>query len=284
MTSKNSKKIDANENSETTNGQSGLMIENSRESRLFIKSIEKGILVLKAFDGTREQLSLSEISAITGMDISSAQRCIYTLCALGYLHKDPRTRNYELSVRVLDFAFHFLVSNALTSRAFPYLQQLSNETEETVTLTVLDGTEIVMVLRLMSRHVLVRSIMVGTRLPAFCTSSGLAMLAHLPQEQADEILKRSNLIKHTPQTINDPQVIRERLEHVRQKGYAITREEYYLGDISISSAITDTLGFSIGAVNIAVSKSRWGGDDDERRISRLVVEAAAVISKHGKHS
>jgi Transcriptional regulator len=254
------------------------------KSDLFINSIEKGMRVLKAFDGSQRQLSLTQISAMTGLDISSTQRCIYTLKTLGYLRKDPITRNYELTLRVVDFAFQYLSSSNLVNRAGPYLQQLGKETEEATNLTVLDGTEIVFLARLVSRYVLARSVIVGTRLPAYCTSSGLAMLAHIPEAQVEEILMQSNLVKYTPHTVVDPQAIRERLQAIRGKGYAHTKEEYYLGDISTAAPVRNASGYAIGAVNIAVAKSRWGGGEDEKRIADLVISAASAISEQGKRS
>lgn len=254
------------------------------KSDLFVNSIEKGMRVLKAFDGSQRQLSLTQISALTGLDLSSAQRCIYTLKTLGYLRKDPITRNYELTLRVVDFAFQYLSSSDLVNRAGPYLQQLGKETEEATNLTVLDGTEIVFLARLVSRYVLTRSVIVGTRLPAYCTSSGLAMLAHLPEGQVEEILLQSNLVKYTPHTVVDPKAIRERLQDIRGKGYAHTKEEYYLGDISTAAPVRNASGYAIGAVNIAVAKSRWGGREDEKRIADLVISAASAISEQGKRS
>lgn len=251
------------------------------KSPLFVNSIEKGMRVLNAFDGSRRQLSLSQISVLTGLDLSSAQRCIHTLTALGYLRKDPVSRNYELTLRLMDFAFHYLSSSELVNRAGPYLQQLSTETEEVTNLTVLDGAEIVFLARMVSRHVLTRSVVVGTRLPAYCTASGLAMLANLPEPQADGILGCSDLVRHTEHSVVDPKAIRERLREIRRKGYAHTREEYYLGDISTAAAVRDARGYSVAAVNIAIAKSRWAGAKDEKRIADLVIAAASAISGRG---
>ncbi len=221
---------------------------------------------------------MTEISTQTGMDISSVQRCTHTLTELGYLRKDPQSRRYELSIRVMDFAFSYLSSNELVKRAFPFLQQLSNETGETINLAVLDNTEIVILLRFTSQNVLVKSIMVGSRLPAFCTSSGLAMLAKMPKEQAENIINRSNLVYYTPHTVTDPIEIMSRLDNIRKIGYCITKEESFPGDISIASAITDPRGCVIGAVNIAISKSRWRGSEDEQRMADFVISTVEAMT------
>src|SRR5689334_12818198 len=94
-------------------------------SPLFVQSVEKAMKVLTAFDGSKRQLSLSEIASLTDLDNSAAQRFTYTLSVLGYLVKDPATRKYELSVRLLDFTYHYLASSDLVQRAAPVLQKLA---------------------------------------------------------------------------------------------------------------------------------------------------------------
>jgi DNA-binding IclR family transcriptional regulator len=247
-------------------------------SSLFVNSVDKAMKVMTAFDGSRRHLTLSQIAAATDMDMSSAQRFTYTLAELGFLKKDEESKSYELSPRLLDFAYHYLSSNELLSRATPYLLQLSRETSETSNVTVLDGTDIVFVQRIVSQHVLNPNVVVGSRSPAYCTAPGLAMLAHLPVEQVDAILARSALVQHTPRTVVQPRAIKARLEKIRAIGYAHTEEEYYLGDISTASAILDARGRPVAAINVAMVKPRWTGPDIERRISDLVISAASVIS------
>lgn len=247
-------------------------------SPLFVNSVEKAMRVLTAFDGAKPRLTLSQIAAITEMDMSSTQRFTYTLARLGYLRKNEESKTYELAPKLVDFTYHYLASNELVSRATPYVMQLSRETEEATNVTVLDGVDILFVLRVVSRHVLTPNVIVGTRLPAYCTASGLAMLAHLPDEEVTEILKRSNLVQHTPHTIAAPKAIKDRLQKIRSQGYAHSEEEYFLGDISTAAAIVNASGRAIGAINVAVAKPRWKGQKDEARISGLVIAAAAAIS------
>ncbi len=234
--------------------------------------------VLTAFNGKQPRLSLSQIASRTGLDLSAAQRFTYTLSGLGYLIKDPFTKTYALAPKMLDFSYYYLASNELVNRAAPYLRQLSHETEETTNITVLEGTDIVFTLRIVSRHVLNPQVITGSRLPAYCTAPGLAILANLPQGDAQAILEKSDLVAHTPHTVTDPGKIMERLSAIRRQGYSHTEDEYYLGDISTAAAILDAHGHPIGAVNVAVSRTRWHGIEDQKRISNLVIAASAAIS------
>jgi IclR family pca regulon transcriptional regulator len=247
-------------------------------STLFVNSVEKAMRVLTAFDDKHARLSLSQIAALTDLDLSAAQRFTYTLTVLRYLVKDPFTKTYSLSPRLLDFAFHYLASNELVTRAAPYLRQLSQETEETANITVLDGTDIVFTLRIVSPHVLNPNVITGSRLPAYCTAPGLAIMSRLPEEEVHGILDNSELIEHTPQTVADRPGILERLALFRKRGYSHTKGEYYIGDISTAAPIVDARGYPVAAVNVAVSRTRWRGAKDEQRISNLVIAAAGAIS------
>lgn len=247
-------------------------------SSLYVQSVEKAMMVLTAFDGSKRQLSLSEIAAITGFDLSATQRFTFTLAALGYLFKDPESRKYELSPKLLDFTYHYLTSNELVSRATPYLQQLGSETEEATNLTVLDDTDIVFVLRIVSRNVFNAHVITGSRLPAYCTAPGLAILATLGDGEVDDILSRTNLVAYTSATVHQPRKIKERIVQIRKQGYAHTEDEYFVSDISTAAAITNSHGRAVGAVNIAVARSRWQAERDEQRFADLVISTASAIS------
>ncbi len=250
----------------------------STESTLYVQSVEKAMKVLTAFDGSKRHLSLSEIAAATGLDISAAQRFTFTLSALGYLLKDAQSKKYELSPKLLDFTYHYLVSNELVSRAAPYLQQLAAETEEATNLTVRLDTDIVFVLRIVSRSVFNANVIVGSRLPAYCTAPGLALLATLDDAEVDDILARTNLVQFTPATVAQPRKIKERLARIRKQGYAHTEDEFFMGDISTAAAVVNQDGRAIGAINIAVPRVRWNAERDERRFADLVIQTAGALS------
>ncbi len=246
-------------------------------SSLYVQSVDKAMKVLMAFDGSQRQLSLSDIAALTGMDLSAAQRFTHTLATLGYLNKDS-SKKYELSPRLLDFTYHYLTSSELVTRAAPYLQQLSADTEEATNLTVLDGTDIVYVQRIVSRHVFNASVIIGTRLPAWCTAPGQALLATYSDDEVSDIFDRSQFVQHTPATITDRGQIWASIEQIRQRRYAHTEDQFFYGDVSTAAAIVDGNGRGIGAVNLAVSRSRWVPERDTKRYADLVISAASSIS------
>ncbi|WP_114216575.1 IclR family transcriptional regulator C-terminal domain-containing protein [Ochrobactrum sp. 3-3] len=252
-------------------------VSNDRDP-LLVQSVEKAFRVLRAFDGSRPTLSLSQIAEETGLDISAAQRFTYTLTKLGYLTKSSETKRFELGVKALDFGYHYSRASVLVERGTPYLLHLSKTTEETVNLTVLDETDIVFVQRFMSRHVLNNDVVTGMRLPAYCTAPGIAILSALSDAEANAVLDRSHLHPYTPHTTWNRDELNAKLKQAAAKGYATAFEEYFHGDLSFASPILDARGHPYGAINIAVSRSRYTPEEAEEKYAPLVTAAARSIT------
>ncbi|MCZ4354837.1 helix-turn-helix domain-containing protein [Roseovarius aestuarii] len=245
---------------------------------LMVQSVAKAFRVLEAFDSGHPRMTLSQIAQRTDLDLSGAQRFAHTLQVLGYLDKDPKTRQFELTVKSLDRAYHFTRSSRLVDRALPILQYLSKETEETVNLTVLDGTEIVFISRFLSRHVLNTDVIIGTRLPAYCMAPGRAILSAMPPEDAEAILAASDIKAHTPNTITDLQALRASIEQTRLDGYATAFEELYRGDGSVAAPILGADGHVMGAVSVAASTLRYSRTAMIETFATMIVAAARSIS------
>jgi DNA-binding IclR family transcriptional regulator len=246
---------------------------------LMVQSVEKAFRVLEAFDPQHATMSLSQVASFAGLDKSAAQRFTHTLEKLGYLRKDPESKRFELTTRTLKLGHNYTRASALIERAVPYLMHLSKETEETINLTVRDDTEIVFVLRFLSKQVLNPEVTIGTRMPAFCTAPGVAMLSCMGPEEARAILKRSDLRAYTPSTTCEMDRLLEKLAASAQRGYATAYEEFYHDDLSIAAAALTARHEPACAVNIAVSRSRYTPQEAEKRFAPLVVAAARSISQ-----
>ncbi|MEA2779880.1 MAG: IclR family transcriptional regulator, pca regulon regulatory protein [Rhodospirillaceae bacterium] len=245
---------------------------------LMVNSVEKALRILRAFDGSRRRLGLSQIAEAAGLDVSTAQRFTYTLLQLGYLRKDEASRLYALSPKNLEFGRRYLQSSELVERAMPYLLHLHQSCGETTNLTLLDGEDIVFVSRFLSRNLFNVDVVVGTRLPAFCTAPGLAMLARLDPGEAEAILRRSDRRAFTAHTVTDVRGILARLATIRSDGFAVACQEVFHGDISVAAPILDAAGRPEGAINLASSTARWTVAQARETYSPMVVAAAASAS------
>jgi PcaR/PcaU/PobR family beta-ketoadipate pathway transcriptional regulator len=250
---------------------------------LFVASVEKAFRVLHLFTSAKVQLSFSEVAQRSGIGKSAAQRFLYTLHTLGYLIQDPASRSYRLSSKLLALSQSYSRTDVLREKASALLEEANRRTEETVNLTVLDGTEVVYILRFPSKHVVSVNLTVGTRLPAFCTAPGRAILAHLEPREADRVLAGSRLLKRTETTRTDPDLIRKALEQARRQGYCITDQEAFVGDISIAAPVFDEAGAVIAAVNVAVPTPRWSMARARRKLAAEVKDVARRISDALSH-
>jgi DNA-binding IclR family transcriptional regulator len=248
-------------------------------SSLFIGSTEKAFQVLHAFDGPQRHMTLADIARAARLDRSAAQRLVYTLETLGYLRRVADTRNYALTLKVLQFSNSYIRANELIDKASPYLLEISRSLGETTNLHELDGSEIVFVARFPGQHLFNIDIVVGSRLPAFFTASGTAILSRLSDAEQRDILARTELKQITPYTQIDPSILMKRVRRAGERGYAVITNETVMGDIAVAAAITDEHGRAVAAINVSVPTSRWTPEKAEAELAQHVQVAATSISK-----
>jgi IclR family transcriptional regulator, pca regulon regulatory protein len=256
----------------------------TRESPLFIQSLEKGVAVLLAFGPRNETMNLGEIAAATGIGKSAAQRFAYTLEALGYLRKDPVTRRYSLTVATLAMGYRYLLVNRTVERANAFLLDLNRACKETVNFSEPDGTDMVYVGRFPTSRTTPVHMPLGRRLPMYCTSSGRAYLSCLPPEERERVLRASNRVAYTRSTVTSLPRLRDICEKAAISGYACAESEYYAGDLNVGAAVVDSEGRPIGAVNISVPSTRWTLEDMKRELAPLVIQTARLISTRQPNS
>ncbi len=249
-----------------------------RKSPLFMGSAEKLFQVLHAFDGPQRELPLSQIAKLAALDRSATQRVVHTLETLGYLMRISQSRNYELTAKNLQFGYNYLKGSELVGKASPYLLDLSRSVGETVNLLKLDGNDVVYLARFPGQHIINIGIAVGRRLPALFTASGTAILSRLPPARVEAVLVNANLRALTPQSLLDPQRLRDRIRLAGERGYALVVGETVLGDISVAACITDERGEALAGISISVPTTRWSEERAEAELTKHVQLVAATLS------
>jgi len=215
----------------------------------FVQSLDRGLAVIRAFGAERPSLTLSEVARQTGLSRAAARRFLHTLVELGYVGSDGR--EFHLRPRLLELGYAYLSGLSLPEIAQPHLQRLSDETGESSSVAVLDEDEIVYVARVAVPRIMSVSIAVGSRLPAFATSLGRAIVASRPSEFRDEFLRRAELRPLTSHTIIDRAVLSDELERVAAQGWSLVDQEFQEGSRSIAAPIRDYTGAVVAAVNVA---------------------------------
>jgi IclR family transcriptional regulator, pca regulon regulatory protein len=217
----------------------------------FNGSLAKGLLVLEAFRGDRSRLSITDVAKLTGMDRASARRSLLTLAELGYAAYDGKY--FTLTPRVLRLGTGCLAAMALPQRVQPWLDDLSERIGESVSVSILDETEIVYVARAAQRRVMSIGLMPGSRLPAYCTSMGRILLAALPDEEVRSILDASDLAPRTSATLTEPEQILQRIAQARNEGFTVVDQEVEIGLRSIAVPLVDSRGRIVAALNTGVA-------------------------------
>lgn len=248
------------------------------ERSLFVNSLQKGFAILTAFSREQPRLTLAQLTRLSGLDKSAAQRFVFTLHAMGYLVKDEDTKQYRLSPRVLELGYAYLYSDRIIETAQPFLVEAQRQTGETANLAVLDGSDIILVARLPSQHVVSLNIQVGLRIPAIYSASGLAILSCLEPAERDGLLRRAELKAHTRRSLTKPAEIRALIAKARSDGYALVHAQYFANDISIAAPITDKAGRPLGAVSISAPDTRIALEEALARFLPAAKDAARKAS------
>jgi IclR family pca regulon transcriptional regulator len=252
---------------------------NGSESGLFVASVEKAFRVLDLFKASHAELGLSEVAAKSGIGKSAAQRFLYTLQMLGYLNQNPTTKAYRLSSKLFELSASYIPENLLREKAEPILERANRQCEETINLTILDGTEVTYIVRFPSKHVVSVNLTVGTKLPAFCTAPGRAILAHVEPTIVEAALARPLLVRRTEFTETDPAKLREILKQVKRQGYALCDQEAFVGDISAAAPVMNGAGQVVAAVNVAVPFPRWSVTKAQRQLVPIIKDVAKEVSE-----
>ncbi|MFX1758675.1 IclR family transcriptional regulator domain-containing protein [Rhodococcus sp. As11] len=244
--------------------------------RDFIQSIERGFAVLHAFDDKDPNPTLAELAAKTDLSRPAVRRILLTLQKLGYV--TSQGTRWSLTPRVLSIGQHYTVSHTLVDSALPKLVEIAEHTNESASLGVLDGTEVVYAARVPVRRIMSINVSVGTRVPAYATSMGRALLAWSPRELVDHILDRTQFERLTSATIDNPDDLRTELAHVRSRGYALTAAELEEGLITIAAPVFDPSGHAVGVLACSTSTGRHTLESFRDLTAKRVVDCAERLS------
>jgi IclR family pca regulon transcriptional regulator len=221
----------------------------------FMTSLARGLAVIQAFSQRRHHLTISQVSTTTGLSRAAVRRCLYTLAKLGFAGSDDN-RHFFLRPRILALGHSYISSMPLATAAQPVLEHISHLLHESCSIATLDGVEIVYIARANVTRIMSIDLGVGSRLPAFCTSMGRAILANLPPEELESVLSRVEFKRYTERTITNPAKLTQALRQIRRDGYSIIDQELEHGLRSMAVPIQNPNGKVVAALNIGAHAQR----------------------------
>lgn len=250
------------------------------DSKSLVLSLAKGFRVMEVFSAQEPEMTISEIAERAELDAGTTFRLVKTLVMLGYVRQIAGTKRYSLAYKVLDLGFNAIGRMDLHTIARPLLRSLVGRVNEAASLAVLDGAEVVYVERVqfgLGRLGVTQRI--GSRVPAYCTAVGHAILAYYPVEERMKILTSRERVKLTPNTPVSVAEIEARLKKVRETGYALSDQDTVLGVQVIAAPILDPDGQPWGAVSAAAPSFSCTIKEFVKHSAQPVLDAAEAIGK-----
>jgi DNA-binding IclR family transcriptional regulator len=235
--------------------------------------VDRALSLLAAFDASRSQLTLAELSRRSGIPISTTLRLATRLLSWGALERDEQGR-YVIGLRLLEVASLAPRGHGLRQVAMPYMSDLAEVTRQHVQLVVREGMQATLVERLSDRGAAPVQYRVGGRLPLASTAAGLVLLAYAPREVQEEFLAQP-IYRQPDNVLIPPAVMRRTLAEVRRERLAIYRRQDQEVIVAVAAPIYGKDDSVVAALGVLLPEQ----GAQPRRIGFAVLTAAQGISR-----
>lgn len=225
------------------------------EKRDIMEGLLRGLAVVEAFNEARHRLTPGEAAQIAGISRAAARRCLLTLVAGGYATFDGKF--FSLTPKAVGLGRAYLAMTPLAASLQPYVRTIAEQFSEPCTAAILDEEHVIYIARSQPDRMMTVNFGIGSRLPAYCTSLGRAMLAFQDPEWLDRYWSKAKLEPRTPYTLIDREKIEEKLAEIRECGFALIEQEVEVGLRSLGVPL-------------------WGAD---RRVRAALTVTASIHSK-----
>ncbi|MHC2995002.1 MAG: IclR family transcriptional regulator [Candidatus Atribacteria bacterium] len=216
-----------------------------------IQSIDRALQVLDLFSLEKPEWGVTEISKALNICKSNVHNVLSTLSERGFVKKDPKTEKYKLGIKFFELGSVVIKNMDLRRIAYPYIEKLSKEFNETVHLGILDEGRVVSIEQEESGKSLCSRIEIGKRTPLHCTAIGKAIMAYLSKEEIASIVKEKGLKKYTENTITDKEKLEKEFKKIRKQGYAVDNMEHEEGVRCVAGSIQDYTGEVIASMSVS---------------------------------
>jgi IclR family transcriptional regulator, KDG regulon repressor len=206
-------------------------------SRYMVPAVDRAVRILSMLSNGNQGMTLAEIASATGWHKSSIHKILVTLDHHGFLDRNEATKRYTLGIELMRCGQSVLNNLHFNHSARSLLKELADYSGETATLAILRGTLMVIVDVVQSPGELRVSPPVGTMDPVTAKSNGKAVIAWLPDDRVDEIIKMIGLPSKTRNSIIKGKLYRNELAAVRKQGFAIDIEEFQEGISAVSAPV-----------------------------------------------
>ncbi len=249
--------------------------EESDRPAYYVRAIERGLSVIRAFGATRPEQTLTQVAVGSGLDRATTRRVLLTLADLGYVRTSGKL--FELTPKVLQLGYSYLSGLSLVDIARPHIRTLAETLGETASLTVLDNDDVVYLDLAASNRLASVRISVGTRFRAHTTSMGRVLLASQPTERVEEYFGRLESEDRTERLVRSTDELRRAISDAAIRGWAVVDEELEQGLRGIAAPVHNRRREVVAAVNVSVHSARHSLEDVASRYAPAIIAAAGAI-------
>ena len=247
-----------------------------------VKSADRALELLELFAGHPDGLTLTDVSERTGWPKSSSLALLRTLQNRDFLEISSRTGRYRLGPRVAALGSAYLGNINLAQDGADIVRGMSRACDETVHLAVLRGRDVLYVAKEEGGGHMRMVSMVGRMIPAHGTGVGKMLLASLPPEELDRLYPvGTDLPRLTERTVTDRTAFVQRLERIREMGYATDSGESTLGVQCLAAPVLDINARVVAAMSISVPEPRFTEDRVPELFSILIGGARQLSVRMG---
>lgn len=226
-----------------------------------VPNLERGLLIIELLATAPKGYTLTEIIQLLKISKSSAFRIVNTLVSKNYLQKNETTKKISLSRKMLTLGVSSINEQSIIENAIDVMRALRDNLKESVMLGVLLGGKGVILEQVASSYPVKLSVDQGTQFSLHSSVGGKSILAHLPQEEALQILNLNPLTKYTERTIVSKVAFKKELVQVAEQGYAIDHGEDIEGINCLGAPIFNEYGTPIAALWITAPSGRLSSKD-----------------------
>lgn len=221
-----------------------------------VRSLYKAIKLLDYFNSAHPERGISELAELSGMLKSSVYNILSTYEVCGIIEKDPKTSQYRLGLKILELSNVLSQDDVFWQIIRPFMEELTDQTGETVFLATPYGTNIIYREAAFPKHAMSARAIKGVVAPMYCTSLGKAILSGMNSSLTEQVIA-AGLEPFTPYTITDPQTFREEISRIRILGYAVDNMEHEYGIKCVGVPLCNERNQVIGAISLSGPSLRF---------------------------
>ncbi len=251
-------------------------LESGEGSAPTVRSLDRALTILACL-AESDRLNLTEVAHRTGIPMSTSHRLLMALRQRGMVEWNEATQQWMIGVEAFRIGSSFIRRTKIAEVGRPVMRELMEATGETANIGIADDGDVVFVSQVETHETVRAFFWPGTRGPMHASGIGKALLAELPRQEVERIVRRKGLAAFTARTISSEDALFIELNRIRERGWSIDDEERNLGMRCLAAPVFNQFGEAVAGVSVSGPSARVTMDLDAK-FGALVRKAADEIT------